>query len=113
MQQNKTNNGLPFISSFFSLHTLDHHVPSPLPPPPPPLLAPTQIVGDLGASEWMPLSGGDSCFARGAVDTFNISGVDVNDLSHLAVRLVSVESVGRPGWVPGTVTFVNLDTLNF
>ena len=77
------------------------------------MLAPTQIVGDLGASEWMPLSGGDSCFARGAVDTFNISGVDVNDLSHLAVRLVSVESVGRPGWVPGTVTFVNLDTLNF
>lgn len=49
-----------------------------------------QIVGDLGGSEWMPLSGGDSCFARGAVDTFNVSGVDVNDLSHLAVRLVSV-----------------------
>ena len=76
-------------------------------PPPSPMLAATQIVGDLGASEWMPLSGGDSCFARGAVDTFNISGVDVNDLSHLAVRLVSVESVGRPGWVPGTDTLLS------
>ena len=56
-----------------------------------------QIVGDLGASEWIPLPGNDASFARGAVDSFNVSGADVNDLSHVYVRLVSINWVlARP-----------------
>ncbi len=48
-----------------------------------------KVIGDLGCSEWIQLKGQDSCFSRAAVDTFNVTGVNVNDLSHVSVRLVN------------------------
>lgn len=53
------------------------------------------FVGDAGRSEWVPLRGrGDGGFARGGVDTFLVSAADVNDLSHVQLRLTGTAEKG-------------------
>lgn len=46
------------------------------------------MIGDLGASEWVELKASEAdAFSRGKTDTFNISAVDVNDISHVHVQI--------------------------
>ena len=58
-----------------------------------------RLVGDKGASRWVDLDkpveaadgNGAALFSRGAIDTFAVTAADVGDLSHVVVRLGSVQ----------------------
>eukprot|EP00798_Chlamydomonas_sp_ICE-L_P008862 gene8862-3748_t len=61
-----------------------------------------KVVGDMGATAWVQLGAlvpAADAFSRGCCDKFRIRGADVNDLSHLMIKLAAVD--GGSGVIDG------------